>query len=283
MGMSSFDALLEEVVATMDMKGPYAAIEKLEALKAEGNVEATACLGRFYLQGIGVIEDVETGVDLLEEAANAGCPQADVSLGRLFLFGESLVSQDASKGLLHLEKAANAGLSEAMGILGDIYFYGYEGLETDPEKGLEWGMRAAKLGDITGHLICGDAYFYGTATAENIPLATYHYREVLNAEPENTNVMCNLAVCLADPTDDQWVMPTQADLVEALGLLSRAVELGDVRAHFNLGIHYANGVGVDQDYDLAHHYIELAANNGYEPAQEALGSFRRTMRGKWTL
>lgn len=283
MGMSSYEMLVEETIATMDMKGPYAGVEKLEALKAEGNSDATTCLAELYLEGVGVIADAEMGIALLKEAADASNPHADLMLGRLYLFGLLDIPKDPSKGLGHIERAASAGLSEAMGILAGVYYFGSEGVEQDRVKGFEWGTRGAKLGDVNSHAVCGDAYLTGTCTAVNIPLAIYHYREVLNAEPENTDAMCDLAVCLADPTNDYGIIPSQSDLAEAFDLLSQAVELGDVRAHYNLGIHYANGIGVDQDFDLAHHYIELAANNGFEPAQEVLSQFRRTMRGKWTL
>lgn len=282
MGMSSYETLVDEIVSLMEMKGPYAGVEKLESLKAEGNVDAITCLGELYLEGIGVIADTDMGIKLLKEAADKGSSQANETLGRTYMSGDFGVQKDHAKGHSYIEKAANQGLPSAMGLCACDYYYG-EGVEQDHEKGVEWASRGAKLGDMTSNALCGDAYQTGVGASRNIPLAIQHYRSVMNADSENTDVMCDIALCLADPTNEYGVFPSQSDLSEAFDLLSRAVEMGNVRAHYILGVMYVNAVGVERDCDLAHHYIELAANNGFEPAQDALGQFRKTMRGTWTF
>ena len=282
MGMSSYEMLVDEIVATMQAKGPYAGVERLETLRAEGNSNATTCLGELYLEGIGVIADVEMGIALLQEAASEGNPNAYETLGSLYLHGSFGVTENAPEGHEYIEKAANEGLPGAMGICACDYYYG-RGVALSHETGFEWALRGAKLGDTTSNALCGVAYQTGVGTARNIPLAIQHYRETLKSDPENTDVMCDFAICLSDMSNEYGTFPSQSDYQEAFDLLSRAVEAGDVRAHGLLGIMYADGVGIDRDYDLAHHYIELAANNGYEPAQEMLPHFRRNMRGKWTV
>lgn len=282
MGMSSYDALVDEVIATMEMKGPYAGVEKLEAMRSAGNVDATTCLGELYLEGIGVIADPEMGISLLEEASSAGSPNADETLGRMYFNGSFGVSQDPEKGHKYIERAAEKGLASAIGICAADYYYG-EGVAENHEKGFEWALRGAKLGNTVSNAICGDAYQTGVGTAQNIPLAVHHYRECLSTDPENADVRCDLALCLADVFNEYGLFPSQSDYAEAFGLISEAVEMGSVRAHCVLGVMYANGTGVAQDYELSHHYIELAANNGFEAAKEMLAQFRRTMRGKWTL
>lgn len=282
MGMSSFDVLLDEVLALVQAKGEYAGIEKLEALKAEGNTDATVCLAVFYLEGLGVIADEEIGLKLLKEAAEAGNPNAYEALGDGYLNAQFGLTEDPQKGQEYMEKAAEAGLAPAIGKCALNYVNGV-GVAQNCEKGLEWALRGVKLGDMLSHAVCGDAYFNGMGTPVDISKAAYHYRQIASNDPEDTEVMCDLALCLADPSNELGVYPSQSDISEAFSLLSRAVEMGNVRAHYLLGIVYANGVGVNQDYDLAHHYIELAANNGFDPAQEALGQFRRTMRGTWTI
>lgn len=282
MGMNSYETLLDEIAAIMEMKGAYAGVEKLEALKSEGNNDAVTCLGELYLEGIGVIPDAEMGIKLLREASDAGNPHADEMLGRIYIYGSFGQQEDPTRGHPYIERAANKGLPSAMGICACDYFYG-EGVTQNPEKGFEWAMRGAKLGDAVSNALCGEAYQTGVGTTADISKAVHHYREALSVNPEDTDVMCSLALCLSDPFNEYGVFPSQADSEESFGLLSKAVEKGDLRAHCLLGALYAGGVGVQQDYDLAHHYIELAASNGFEPAHEMLSQFRRTMRGNWTL
>ena len=282
MGMSSYEMLVDEIVSLMGMKGPYAGIEKLESMRREGDTNATTCLGELYLEGAGVIADTEMGIGLLQEASEAGNPHADDTLGRVYLYGSYGVPEDKPRGHAYIEKAANAGIPESIGTCACDYYYG-KGVAKDLEKGFEWALRGAKLGDPVSNALCGDAYQTGEGTARNIPLAIQHYREHLKSDSENTDVMCDLAICLADISGEYGTFPSQDDLTEAFGLLGKAVEMGDVRAHCLLGIMYGDGNGAPQDFELSHHYIELAANNGFEPAQELLGRFRRTMRGKWTL
>jgi TPR repeat protein len=43
-------------------------------------------------------------------------------------------------------------------------------------------------------------------------------------------------------------------------------EKGDASAQFNLGFKYDNGLGVTQDYVLAHKWWNLSGANGYESA-----------------
>jgi TPR repeat protein len=51
----------------------------------------------------------------------------------------------------------------------------------------------------------------------------------------------------------------------------KAAEQGQPRAQFNLGISFANGLGVAQDYDEAFKWYRKAAEQGYPEAQFNLG------------
>ena len=61
------------------------------------------------------------------------------------------------------------------------------------------------------------------------------------------------------------------DLAKANELCLRAGELGYADGYYNLGISYANGMGVDIDKKKAEHYYELAAINGNVHARHNLG------------
>lgn len=54
---------------------------------------------------------------------------------------------------------------------------------------------------------------------------------------------------------------------------------GDAVSQFALGVHYATGDGVHQDYSQAVHWFALAADQGHVGAQETLGAYYWAARG----
>ncbi len=59
------------------------------------------------------------------------------------------------------------------------------------------------------------------------------------------------------------------DDAEAVKLFRLAAELGDAYAQTNLGVMYAEGLGVAQDYVQAHMWLTLAGAQGLESAAES--------------
>ena len=76
-----------------------------------------------------------------------------------------------------------------------------------------------------------------------------------------------------DPSQDQT---QRQDVVEAIRL---AAEEGDASAQFNLGVMYANGEGVPQDYAEAVRWYRLATDQGHSSAQGGLGFMYANGRG----
>jgi Sel1 repeat len=62
----------------------------------------------------------------------------------------------------------------------------------------------------------------------------------------------------------------RGDYRVAAGLFSPRAEKGDVRAQYNLGLLYASGMGVMQDYQAALKWHRLAAGQGHAGAQNEL-------------
>ncbi len=288
MKVGSYEALFDEFVQSIEQGNVFSVLDRLESLRKEGDSDAMTCLGGIYLTGdmhlyeLGIIPDSEMGIELLTQASEMNNPHADVMLAELYRDGADDVAVDLAKSHCLFEKAALANLPEAYGQCALNYLLG-QGVSEDYQKALDFAQKGAELGNEESLMVCGDIYETGKGVPANLPMAADYYRAALAMNPENANVMCALALCLVDPFDPNGLYSSPAETDEAFELLCKAVELGDVRAHYIIGAVYANGVGVEQDYNLAHHYIELAANNGFEAAQEDLGQFRRTMRGGWTV
>jgi hypothetical protein len=62
----------------------------------------------------------------------------------------------------------------------------------------------------------------------------------------------------------------RGDFRLAAGLFYPLAEKGDARAQYNLGLLYASGLGVDQDYQAALKWHRLAAGQGHAGAQNEL-------------
>ena len=73
----------------------------------------------------------------------------------------------------------------------------------------------------------------------------------------------------AGPFEDGVVAYEKGDYSTALRLFRPLAEQGDAAAQYNLGLMYASGRGVPQDYASAHMWLNLAAVNGDKDAVKA--------------
>jgi TPR repeat protein len=65
----------------------------------------------------------------------------------------------------------------------------------------------------------------------------------------------------------------EGDYKSALEYLTKAAELGDVKAHYYLSVMYINGHGVEQDAEKEIYHLEEAAIGGNHKARHNLGYF----------
>lgn len=101
MGMSKYTELYGRVMSYLNAQDWESAYSLVKNGDLQGDGNATAILAEFYLHGVGVPEDVETALELLERAISRGCMEAADKLGSLYLIGEK-VPQDDRKGVSYL-------------------------------------------------------------------------------------------------------------------------------------------------------------------------------------
>ena len=70
--------------------------------------------------------------------------------------------------------------------------------------------------------------------------------------------VCAAGPAVAGPYEDGVVAYAKGDYPTALRLLRPIADQGDAFAQYNLGLMYANGQGVPQDYIQAHMWFNLA-------------------------
>jgi uncharacterized protein len=79
------------------------------------------------------------------------------------------------------------------------------------------------------------------------------------------------AVCFAGPVEDGLAAYKRGDFKTAVAIWTPAANKGDAKAQNNLGLTYAKGQGVPQDYNQAVSWYRKAAETGYAEAQNNLG------------
>ena len=98
-----------------------------------------------YLNGIGINQNIEKGIELLTRAAENGHYAAMYELGKIFLDGKH-VPQNFQEAYQRFSKAAEKGNHyAAMHELGKMYLYG-KGIPKDLDKALECLNRASEGG-----------------------------------------------------------------------------------------------------------------------------------------
>ncbi len=137
------------------------ALSWLEKAANQGHSSAQSLLGKLYLEKssnsvtqlskrrkaaarMPLIAENKRGFQWTEKAAENGDPQAQLQLGRSYLYGRS-VAQNYEKALIWLERAGNQENHEAQFLLGEIYLYS-SGVETNLDLAYHWFSRAAEAG-----------------------------------------------------------------------------------------------------------------------------------------
>ncbi len=282
MGMSSYEELCDISIDLLKEGRWDEAYDELIRREANGDKDAVAVLAQFYLYGVGITKDVETAIELLNKAVAMGSADAAWKLGLIYYNNDHGVPVNKHKAVEFFEKGAQGGNVDCCGVLADCYMRG-DGVLEDPAKAFHYAMIAAKAGNSTGMISAAICYDDGIGTGPD-PLAACHwYKEYLNYEPEDDFVMLRIALCLADPYERYGVNATDEMLNEAFYYTSKAVEKGNVEAHLIIGWFYERGKVVQQDFDLAHRYVQIAADNGHKFAKEHLQAFRKNIYGNYYI
>ncbi len=89
--------------------------------------------------------------------------------------------------------------------------------------------------------------------------------------------ICLAAPALAGPFEDGVAAYDRKDYAAALWIFRPLAEQGNASAQNNLGVMYAIGNGIPQDYVEAHKWANLAAARGNKVAKEFMDSIAARM------
>lgn len=125
------------------------------------------------------------------QAAQAGNPNAQYNLGRFFLDGRGVV-KDPKQAVKWFRTAAEQNLAKAQYTLGHCYDNG-AGVEKDPKQAVEWYRKAAKQGDYFGQNAIGSCYMRGAGVEINPKQAVEWFHKA--AEQNFAKAQYNLGFC----------------------------------------------------------------------------------------
>ena len=265
-------------------------------------------LGVAYMNGEGITKDIHRAAQWLVHAANAGIVEAQRDAGKcyellgnyhgaatLFLAGSKGgdaeaqyrlsgyysdgkgVTQSTPLAVFYLEESAKQNYAPAQVALGRRYDTG-NGVQKNPVHALELYQTAAKQGNAEAENALAESYHSGEGIVHDNTLAVQWWTKA--AEDGNIDAMIHLAEILTDPTDKTVMV----DLVTAKNWWIKAAEAGDPYAMYRLADCLENGIGVSNiNLDDAFKWYRLAAQNGYQDAEEACSRFSKSITGKVKL
>lgn len=282
MVVSNYQEMSDRIIEMINNDMYDDAFEELKQLDANGDKDATAILAQFYLHGIGIAADIEHAIELLNKAIAMGSSDAAWELGMVYYKNDLGVPIDKYKAVILFEKGAQGGNENCCGMLSDCYLYG-EGTEINETKAFQYALIAARAGNTIGLLNAGICYDDGIGTTKDPSSACYWYKEYLNRDSEDDFIMMRVALCLSDPYERFGIRPTKDMLNEAFYYAREALEKGNIEAQLIVGWFYEKGEVVPQDFDLAHKYVQNAADSGNEVAQRHIKDFRKNLYGNYFI
>ena len=159
--------------------------------------------------------------------------------------------RDYEMALALFEQAARRGDMDGQYRLGVMHFSG-EGTPEDPQQAVKWVGRAADQGHSDAQVFLGSLYQDGIGVPQDLDKARRWYLTAIEQ-------------------DNEQAEQALAQLDDSPAMRYRQAEAGDANAQFLLGLQFANGDGVVQDYAKARHWYGKAAAQGHAGAQNNIG------------
>jgi len=226
-----------------------------EAIK-RGTIEAGTFLGRLYREGELVPADLKKSQEYLVAAANAGDPNAELELARLYYRNPQLAeTADASR--LYLNRTISK-MSERLGTGDCSVLTGFADILVDPDLGLDdqqtaaqWLQAAVKLGDVRAMSTLARRYLQDTSVAANQQQAIGLLRQASALGHSASRL--TLADLLLSTS------PEGSGKNEAFKLLAQEAERGNPHAYEMKAAYYRGAYGAGTDAGLELQSLQKAA------------------------
>lgn len=275
---------------------------KLQRYASDGDPVAMYCMGEIDFQVIPT--NVHRALDLFKRSAERGYPQAQATIGALYLRGlPGLLKQNPEKGIELLSEAVKAKSLTARFNLGMAYYNG-DGVEKNIYKASQWLQLAVKQNFSEAQCQLGLLYLEGgegvpkntsegirllkTAAAQNHQWARDYLKKRGNGEIDNFSITPKNTVREIQSdysrTNDRDIINNARKIYTGVGVeqnYAKAFELfyplaqgGNPEAARFVGLMYLSGKGKSKDLKLAKQWLSVAAQKGDKPSIKLLDSYR---------
>ncbi len=241
-----------------------AAFEKWREKAEKGDMIAQNNVGEHYMFGKGVEKDEKEGVKWCRLSAERGYFLAQYNLSTCLMYGKG-TTKNVEEAIKWLKLSAEQGFVLAQLSLGGCYGTG-TGVPHSDDQAFKWYKKAADQGNSFGEYQVAMYYENGWVVQKNAQEAKRWYKR----SAEHGNPMGQHAYskyCYWNGEVDKMIVWQK-----------KAAEQGYAPAQYNLGISYAQGIGLPEDMEKATELMNKAAVQGDEDAKEWL---ERMKNGEW--
>lgn len=245
-------------------------IEDLYKQAQNDNSYAQYKLGKMYLKGENVKQDAEYGVRWLLKAIKQNNNYAQYLLGKAILKGEYLpidnnLPLDIDFAVKLLLKASDQGNEYASYTLGKAFVEG-DLLPQDINAGIELLLKASEKNCEPAWCYLGKMFYKGIGVIKDIDTAIYYFEKAV--KENNTYAAYSLGKIYS--SEDEYI-----DMNKAIYYFRIAANDNNSFAEYQLSKIYLYGNGVEKNYDIAMHYLNLSAEHGNQYAEQFLYSIQK--------
>ncbi len=238
------------------------ALQRLEQLSKDGNIQATLILANCYSNGIFTMPNLNKSFKYYKEASDAGISSALLQVGIMLRDGKG-VRKESDPSFNYIMKAINGGSINAMMELANMYRTG-NGVDMNPEKAAEWYSKAALTGNSKAMISIGLMYRDGLGVIKD-KVTSNMWLDVYSKQ-SRLKTMYSLAALEKRNTNDTH----SSEMYFKWNL--RAAEEGFIPAMVEVGRSYRLGYGTKKDIEKAIEWMQRAAACSNSEAMVELGN-----------
>jgi TPR repeat protein len=240
----------------------------LQRRASEGDPVAMYCMGEIDFQVLPT--NVSRALDLFQKSADAGYPQAQATIGALYLKGlPGILERDPDKGVSLLSEAVRAKSLTARFNLGMAYYNG-DGVSQDSVKAAQWLQVAEKQNFAEAQYVLGRLLTEGDEKLpKNLSQGIYFLRKAADQNHK-------LAKSYLEKMGNQGSDPIRKQQITSDS--SASPSMGD-RQRIHLAREYYTGIGKAKDYEKAFQILLPLAKGGYPEAARMVGLMKLSGKG----
>ncbi len=238
----------------------YKAKKYDEALKLfrksaeQGYYKASYAIGLMYKNGEGVRQDIEEAFKWFGKYVEKATDKEQYNFGMKYYNGNP-VKQNFKEAFKWFQKSAEQGNAKAQYNLGVMYEDG-DGVEENIEESMKWYKKAADQGDEDAK--------------EALKELENKQNSVTNLKRGNTNIQQYTNKESIDLYNLGLQDYNQKKFFKAFNSFIKSAELGYPLSQYYLGIMYADGKAVKQNFEESKKWFQRSLLGGCKEAQKAL-------------